>query len=233
MRLFDTFGRLISLAFLSFTNASDPTDSLMDGDSAQSGYLPNHNIDPAILSGGSFGQIWKYSGPPGYNGQAEQFFAKPLVYTPTRLGRQVVLAFSEQNRIYVLDAVNGTKIAYRDLVAEDEVPFNVADLGSCNDISGTIGITGTPVIDSATDTVYFWTKGYKSSGAGGYQNGIYRFHAIDAVTLEERSGFPTNIEGQPGESLVCDVDTFNLTISQPITMLLVDLLGEMFYRGHR
>jgi hypothetical protein len=199
MRISKALVGLLSLGLFPFVNATDPTDSLMDGDSAQSGYLPNHNMDPAIISGGSFGQIWKYTGPPGYKGQAEQFFAKPLVYTPTSLGRQIVLAFSEQNRIYALDAVNGTKIAYRDLAAENEPPFNVSDLGSCNDISGTIGITGTPVIDPATDTVYFWTKGYKSSSVGGYQNGIYRFHAVDALTLVERPGFPTNIEGQPGK----------------------------------
>jgi hypothetical protein len=132
------------------------------------------------------------------NGQAEQFFAKPLVYTPARLGRQVVLAFSEQNRIYVLDAVNGSQIAFRDLNSEGEKPFSVSDLGSCNDISGTIGITGTPVIDPSTDTAYFWTKGYKSAGVTGYQNGAYKFHAVDVVNLAERPGFPTNIEGQPG-----------------------------------
>ena len=108
-----------------------------------------------------------------------------------------MLSFSEQNKIYALDAVNGTLCASRDLSLEGEPPFLVSDLGSCNDISGTIGITGTPVIDPTTDTVYFWAKSYNGA-ATGYQNGAYRFHGVDAATLKERPGFPVNIQGRPG-----------------------------------
>jgi hypothetical protein len=46
--------------------------------------------------------------------------------------------------------------------------------------------------------VYFWAKSYIGT-ATGYQNGAYRFHAVDAATLKERSGFPVNIQGQPGK----------------------------------
>lgn len=35
------------------------TDSYTDADPAQSGYLPNHNMDPAIVDSSSFGQLWK------------------------------------------------------------------------------------------------------------------------------------------------------------------------------
>lgn len=96
--------------------------------------------------------------------------------------------------MYILDAVKGTLYASRDLGLEGETPFLVSDLGTCNDISGTIGITGTPVIDSATDTVYFWAKSYLGAQQG-YQQGAYRFHAVDAVTLQERPGFPVNAQG--------------------------------------
>jgi hypothetical protein len=156
-------------------------------------------MDPAIVGGGSFGQIWQFNLPPNPYGQLEQFYAKPLVYTPSTTGEQVVLVFSEQNRIFSLNAVNGTLVASRDLSVDGEVPFNVADLGSCNDISGTIGITGTPVIDPTTDTIYFWAKSYLAPGLSGYQNGAFYFHAIDAATLKERPGFPVNIQGETGK----------------------------------
>jgi outer membrane protein assembly factor BamB len=168
-------------------------------DSSQSGYLPNHNMDPSIISGGSFGQIWQFKASIPSGTPQDQFYAKPLVYTPNSLGRQVVLAFSEANRIYVLDAINGTLISSRDLSKEGEGPFTVSDLGSCNDIGQNIGITGTPVIDPTTDTVYFWAKSYLSSGQTGWHNGAYRFHAVDVVTLAERPGFPTNLQGAIGE----------------------------------
>ena len=39
--------------------AVDPTDSYSDADPAQSGYLPNHNMDPAVVDSSEFGQLWK------------------------------------------------------------------------------------------------------------------------------------------------------------------------------
>lgn len=35
------------------------TDSYTDADPAQSGYLPNHNMDPAVVDSAGFGQLWK------------------------------------------------------------------------------------------------------------------------------------------------------------------------------
>ena len=35
------------------------TDEIRDADVAQSGYLPNHNMDPAIVGDASFGQLWR------------------------------------------------------------------------------------------------------------------------------------------------------------------------------
>jgi hypothetical protein len=69
---------------------------------------------------------------------------------------------------------------------------------SCNDISNTIGITATPVIDPNTDIMYFWAKAYMATGQRGYQNGAYRFHAVNIPTLVERPGYPVNLNGRPG-----------------------------------
>ena len=155
-------------------------------------------MDPAVITGGGFGQLWQYQTTSTFPGLPEMFLAKPLVYTPTSSQRQVVLAFSEQNKLYVLDAVNGTQYAMRNLADEGEAPFKASDLGACNDIEGPIGITGTPVIDAGSDTVYFWAKGYRT-GLTGYMNAVYRFHAVDAWTLKERNGFPKLIEGLTGK----------------------------------
>lgn len=56
----------------------------------------------------------------------------------------------------------------------------------------------------ATDTVYFWAKSYLTPTGSGYQQGAYRFHAIDAVSLKERPGFPVNFQGTPGKmNVIC------------------------------
>lgn len=36
-----------------------PTDEYMDADRGQSSYLPNHNMDPAVVDSPQFGQLWK------------------------------------------------------------------------------------------------------------------------------------------------------------------------------
>lgn len=160
-------------------------------------------MDPNVISGGGFGQLWQYKAVLAVGAPQDQFYAKPLVYTPSSTGRQVVLTFSKANRIYSLDAANGTLLKTRDLSLEGEVPFKVSDLPQCNDVGQYVGIIGTPVIDPSTDTVYFWAKSYLDGGQTGWVNGAYRFHAIDAVSLAERPGFPTNIQGTPG--MFCSV----------------------------
>lgn len=159
-------------------------------------------MDPAIIAGGSFGQLWRYKTPAYTSGSGdEQFYAKPLVYTPASYGSQIVLVFSEQNRLFALDAVNGTLIAFRDMNEEGEGPFTVAEFdGDCNDISDSIGITGTPIIDDSTETVYFWAKSYAAGTTSGLYNGVYRFHAVDAVALTERSGFPVLLDGHQADN---------------------------------
>ncbi|PVH89547.1 WSC-domain-containing protein [Cadophora sp. DSE1049] len=97
--------------------------------------------------------------------------------------------------LYVLAIHPTDSLMDEDLSLEGEIPFKVADLNQCNDVGQYVGIIGTPIIDPETDTVYFWAKSYLDGGQTGWINGAYRFHAIDAVTLAERPGFPTNIQG--------------------------------------
>lgn len=46
-------------AFIHGVAGVHPTDEYRDADPQQSGYLPNHNIDPAVVSSAQFGQLWK------------------------------------------------------------------------------------------------------------------------------------------------------------------------------
>ena len=52
-----------------------PTDSYRDADAAQSGYLPNHNMDPAVVDSSQFGQLWKVP----FNAQ-EQVSMLPVLF---------------------------------------------------------------------------------------------------------------------------------------------------------
>ncbi|MGA8672643.1 MAG: putative Ig domain-containing protein [Terracidiphilus sp.] len=57
------------------------------------------------------------------------------------------------------------------------------------DIQPEVGVTGTPVIDPATDTLYVVSKSYTASGPTFYQ----RLHAIDLATGNEKFSGPANI----------------------------------------
>jgi hypothetical protein len=116
--------------------------------------MPNHNIDPAALS--SYGHAWTYTCNTG-----ESFSAKPLTYTPNGYYHELVIIASQQNIIRVIDSLSGQLLYSRTL----DPPFQASD-SSCGDISPTIGITGTPIIDPNTDIMYFFSKGYKNAATG-------------------------------------------------------------------
>lgn len=44
-------------------------------------------------------------------------------------------------------------------------PFLATD-STCGDITNSIGIAGTPIIDPTTDIMYFYSKGYKNGATG-------------------------------------------------------------------
>lgn len=125
-------------------------------DPMQSGYLPNHNMNPATVGSPIFGILWKNP----YNSK-ELFYSKPLVYTPEG-GSQLVFLASSINIIRTIDAVTGAAINSRTV----QPPFLQSDIG-CTDIPNYIGIIGTPIIDPNTDTVYFFSKGYAAGASSG------------------------------------------------------------------
>lgn len=98
-------------------------------DPSQSGYLPNHNMDPANLPGFKIG--WRTT----YNVN-EKFYAKPLVWTPPGSTSEQVVMVSNQNIIRLIDGATGTLLKSRTL----NPPFQSVDT-NCGDIPNTVGIT--------------------------------------------------------------------------------------------
>ncbi len=108
-------------------------------------------MNPQVVGSSSFTLSWKNT----YNTN-EVFYAKPLVYTPSGSASEIVIVVSNQNIIRLIDGLTGSLIRTRTL----DPPFQSVD-SSCADIPNTVGITGTPIIDKATDTMYLFSKGYK------------------------------------------------------------------------
>ncbi len=74
------------------------------------------------------------------------------------------------------------------------------------DITPEVGVTGTPVIDPSSSTLYVVSKSMNAGGTVFYQ----RLHAIDLATGNEKSGAPVTITATyPGTGDGGTTDTFN------------------------
>ncbi|KAI5803029.1 hypothetical protein EDC01DRAFT_627840 [Geopyxis carbonaria] len=202
-------------------------------DPLNSGYLPNHNINPKIVENGDFVIHWKVSPDSDRINGVEMFMAKPLVYTPhTRFidgqpsigGKQLVIIVSESNWIYVLDAVSGEIIKSRQI----RIPYN--ETLPCGDIIPVVGVTGTPIIDKSTDTIYLFAKGYNTTASGPFNAGLYHLHALDVLTLQERPGFPSLIDG-PAHNDPIRYFTGGLLLQRPSIRLINGIVYGGFGGG--
>ncbi len=135
-----------------------------------------------MVGGPTFGRLWKTSLPLA---PADQVFAQPLV-----MGGTVFVA-TEGNNLYALDAESGSIKASRALGPA----WRAADIG-CSDLKPYVGITGTPVIDTATRTAYLFSKRYLDDRPSpAPENTVWYAHAVDVDTLAERPNFPVRIQG--------------------------------------
>ena len=151
------------------------------GDAARTGWYPSQpRLEPGVVAGGTFGKL--FSTP--VDGQV---YGQPLV------ANGVLVVATETNHVYGLDPETGEPLWSRAFGPA----WNPVDVG-CTDLTPWIGITATPVIDRATDTVYLTSKTYAGKAAA------YLMHALDLHTGAERTGFPVSIGGaasnQPGLS---------------------------------
>jgi autotransporter-associated beta strand protein len=173
-------------------------------------------LTPANVNTNTFGKLFSYS-VDGY------VYTEPLIMTNVTISGQgvhdVVLVATEHGTLYAFDAndnsgANGgllwkTNLGFTPLSANGE--FGARYCGTCYpDIVPEVGVTGTPVIDPATGTIYvnMFTREITSTTT----NYIHRIHAIDVTSGQERSFSPVIVAGSvPGRGVDSSggVMTFN------------------------
>ncbi len=105
-------------------------------DLLRTGWDPNEpGLSPSVVSGGTFGQVFSAS-------VYGQVYAQPLVVVST------VIAATENDRVYALNAATGARI-WKVILGN---PWAVSL--SCTNLVPNIGITSAPVYDPSTGTVY-------------------------------------------------------------------------------
>jgi hypothetical protein len=157
-------------------------------DEARTGWYPDQaSLSPAVVADSTqFGPLFPPVTLPLTAG--EQVYAQPLVSADGKS----VLVVTEQNNAYVFDAASGAIKASRafgkSFNAQTALTPGCGDIASIHQGQGGVGITGTPVIDVASNTAYFVTKTVDAN-----QNVSVTFHGVDATTLADH--FATTLNG--------------------------------------
>jgi hypothetical protein len=150
-------------------------------------------------------------------------YAQPLWVANLKINgaqHNVIFVATQHNSLYAFDAdanpcvelwqVSLINIAHGGSGGETSVPSGPGGLiGQGGTITAEVGVTGTPVIDPSTNTLYVVSKSVTLSGPTFYQ----RFHAIDLTTGSEKFGGPTNITSSivtyPGSGDGSSIVSFN------------------------
>jgi hypothetical protein len=177
-------------------------DLARDGANTQEFYLTTANVNTS-----TFGLLFSCTNPDG------AIYAQPLwVANVTVNGVQhnVVLVATEHDSLFAFDAdaspcvllwqANLIDANHGGTAGETTVPSgptgNLVGVGY-GDLTPETGITGTPVIDPSTNTVYVVSASVSASQTTFYQ----RLHAINLATGNEQSGSPVAIAGTyPGNA---------------------------------
>jgi uncharacterized repeat protein (TIGR01451 family) len=144
-------------------------------------------LTPANVTPSTFGKLFSYA----LDGAA---LASPLyvagVSIPGQGTRNVVYVATEHDSVYAFDAdgTSATPLWQRSFLGPGVTTVPAIDTGDCCDIGPEIGITGTPVIDPSTNTLYVVAR--TKEGANDW---VQRLHALDLGSGAEKFGGPVVI----------------------------------------
>ncbi len=125
----------------------------------------------------------------------DQVYAQPLVVSNLPIGsakHNVLLVATVNNTVYAFDADKGTLYWKQNFTAGGMRTPLSSDMSSSwctpyTDFAYKIGIVGTPVIDSAAQTMYFVARSTNTTSFVQY------LHAVNIVTGAEQAGSPVKI----------------------------------------
>jgi len=238
------------------TSVTDPaqTATLMVGVTDLAGVLSYHDdaardglnaqeyaLTPTNVNTSSFGKLFSCAVDGAI--YAQPLWSANLLVSGA--AHNVVFVATQRDSLYAFDAdaspctllwqVSLIDAAHGGTVAESSVPSGVDGylVGSGDgDVTPEVGVTGTPVIDSSSGTLYVVSKSVNATGA---QPLFYhRLHAIDIATGREKTGSPVTIAGSyPGTGDGGSSVTFNpQTQNQRSGLALVNGVVYIAWASH-
>ena len=161
--------------------------TLYHNDLARTGQnLQEYALTPASVSSGNFGKRWSCP----LDGVV---YAQPLYVANLAIGggvHNVVIVATMHDSVYAFDADNPKCLTYWQIsfLNPPAITSTSAAGAPCNDVTPEFGVTGTPAIDPAAQTLYLVTNTTE------YGTVIQRLHALNLVTGSERTNSPVVIE---------------------------------------
>lgn len=148
-------------------------------------------LTPANVNSTTFGKLFSVA----VDGAV---YSQPLYLSNVAIGggtHNVVYVATEHDSVYAIDADIGTVYWQVSVLPAGGTPVNsLGDIG-CGDLVPEIGVTGTPVIDPSTGTLYLVAKSKVNGSVVQY------LHALDVMTAAEKFGGPVRIQANgPGSA---------------------------------
>lgn len=185
------------LVFLCLNSFSQVNVVMNHNDLKRTGWNSNETaLTVDNVSSGNFGEIFSRE-------VDDEVYAQPLVLSHISIGggtHNIVIVATVNNSLYAFDADDSSvSSAYWQVnLTYDSAnyrPIKNSDMtGACGgnykDFSGNMGIVGTPVIDSSTNTLYVVSRSVTKTGTPVF---VQYLHAIDISTGIERQGSPVYI----------------------------------------
>jgi hypothetical protein len=145
-------------------------------DSFRTGWNPKENeLTPSKMRAGSFGLLR----PPIV--LDEQVDAQPLIVSNVTIAgqaREIAYVATANNTVYAIEPSTGNILQQRSLGSP--VLAGKGKMIECGNNASVIGITATPVIDRASDTLYVVTFNNEDGQP------VYRIHALDLSSLADK-----------------------------------------------
>jgi hypothetical protein len=196
LRYLSHFGLLCLLIFLAAWSSRAQVNVLTQhNDNARTGQNTSETIlNTTNVTAGNFVKLFTLP-------VTGQVYAQPL-YVSNVTGiaggtHNVVIVATEQENVYAFDADTGAALWSASMVdslhgvTDTETAVNSSSQIGCSDLQPFVGITSTPVIDLASQTIYLEAK--STNNAGTY---FHRLHALSLTTGAEKSPGPVLITGQ-------------------------------------
>ena len=183
-------------------------------DNNRSGLNPGElSLTPANVTASGFGKLFSYQ----IDGYA---YGEPLLVSNLTINgatHNVLYVATENDSVYAFDADNygtGAPLWQVSLLQTGETPLTGAPINPVE------GITSTPVIDAATNTIYV-VSSQTSTSAGS----SFRLHALDITTGAEKFGGPVKLSvsvAATNSDSVGGVQTLTTSCIQRAALLLAN-----------